>query len=124
MGDAVLLSFIDPLDAIKAAILFQKKFNGTGPGNLITRITINRGPCLAVNLNNGIDYFGQTVNITAKLQNYAGGGEIVFTREFIQDDSAKEYLMQKGFKEKNVKTASIKGAGDIEYFSIKIMPKK
>lgn len=74
MGDAVLLAFIDPMDALRAAVKFQKKFNGTGSGNFITRITINRGPCLAVNLNNGIDYFGQTVNIAAKLQNYADGG--------------------------------------------------
>lgn len=120
MGDAVLLAFIDPIDALKSAVTFQKKFNGTGSGNFITRITINRGPCLAVNLNNGIDYFGQTVNIAAKLQNYAGGGDIVFTRDFYEDENVKKYLLQHGFKEKALKEAEVKGAGIIGYHSIKI----
>ena len=38
---------------------------------------MNSGSGLAITLTNGIDYFGDTVNLAAKLQSEAGSGEII-----------------------------------------------
>lgn len=36
------------------------------------------GACIAVNLSHGIDYFGSTVNLAAKLQACVSSGQIAF----------------------------------------------
>ena len=38
------------------------------PSDLVVKIGIHEGPCLAVMLNERQDYFGQTVNIAARVQ--------------------------------------------------------
>lgn len=45
-------------------------------------MSIHFGQCIAVSLNSGIDYFGKTVNIAAKIQKLAGASQIVFTKEY------------------------------------------
>ena len=39
--------------------------------DLLIKIGIHEGPCLAVTLNDRLDYFGQTVNIAARVQGLA-----------------------------------------------------
>ena len=36
--------------------------------DLVLKIGMHEGPCLAVTLNDRLDYFGQTVNIAARVQ--------------------------------------------------------
>lgn len=125
MGDAVLLSFNDPMDAMKASINFIRKLdNPSTEIPVSTRISINRGPCLAVNLNSSIDYFGQPVNITAKLQQYADAGEIVATNDFLSVDEVKHYLSARGFAFKRPMKAQVQGAGEVMYWKLKIVPVK
>ncbi len=125
MGDAVILTFNRPIDALRSSIRFVTFFDGKKDDTpLQVRITINRGSCLAVNLNSSIDYFGQPVNIVAKLQSYADGGEIVFTEDFIQVDTVKEYLTGKGFNFSKNHTASIKGAGIVKYWKLNVKKKE
>ncbi len=125
MGDAVILTFSRPIDALRSSLRFVTYFDGKKDETpLKVRITINRGSCLAVNLNSSIDYFGQPVNIVAKLQSHAGGGEIAFTEEFIKVESVQEYLKNKGFNfEKNYE-AQIKGAGTVRYWKITAQKKE
>ncbi len=93
IGDAVMAAFVRPLDALKAAVEMQKYFNGHNPATrLRLRITLNTGSCLAVNLNSNIDYFGNTVNLAAKIQAIAGAGQIGFTPAVLEDDEAAAYL--------------------------------
>jgi class 3 adenylate cyclase len=66
IGDAVMGAFNDPLDAVKAAHAIHAAFPPGAPVRL--RVSVNTGTCIAVRLNAGIDYFGQTVNVAAKLQ--------------------------------------------------------
>ncbi len=85
IGDAVMAAFSDPVDALKAAVEMQEYFNGKNPETrLRLRVTLNRGSCLAVNLNSAIDYFGNTVNLGAKIQSIAEAGQIGFTEDFYQ----------------------------------------
>lgn len=95
IGDAVMASFPSPLQALKAAKEMQEWFH---PENKHTpvriRISIHTGNCLAVNLNSNIDYFGNTVNYTAKLQSVTGSGEISFSETIFRDKDIRDYLRQ------------------------------
>ena len=79
IGDAVMASFHEPLDAIRASldILAQiRHFNETAGEELITlKIGVHVGPCIAVTLNDRLDYFGQTVNLAARAQGVAASSE-------------------------------------------------
>src|ERR687892_2007829 len=67
IGDAVMATFLTPDHALSAALRMRdamRKLNEThGREDLLLKIGIHEGPCLAVNLNERQDYFGQTVNI-------------------------------------------------------------
>ncbi|WP_437813912.1 DUF5939 domain-containing protein [Sorangium sp. So ce1078] len=93
MGDAVMAAFRDPGDALQAAFALQERFHPDRSDlGLRLRISLNRGSCLAVNLNKGIDYFGRTVNLAAKLQGFAGAGQILFPASFRDDPRARQAL--------------------------------
>ncbi len=95
IGDAVMATFTHPLDALKAAVEMQKYFNGKNPETrLRLRVTMNTGSCLAVNLNSNIDYFGNTVNLGAKIQAVAGAGQIGFTQSVADDPEVKKFLQE------------------------------
>src|SRR6202012_298693 len=56
------------------------KLNGEGGSKeLRVKIGIHEGPCLAVMLNERQDYFGQTVNIAARVQSLSTSQEIHIT---------------------------------------------
>ncbi len=96
IGDAVMASFSKPSDALKAAIEMQEYFNGKNPDtSLRLRITLHTGPCLAVNFNNNIDYFGSAVNLTAKIQSTAEAGQISFTEAVFKDKETEGMLQQR-----------------------------
>lgn len=99
IGDAVMASFSSPLQALKAAKEMQEWFH---PENQHTpvriRISIHTGNCLAVNLNSNIDYFGNTVNYTAKIQSVTNSGEVSFSETIFRDRDIREYLRAESIK--------------------------
>lgn len=120
IGDAVMLSFSDPQNALRAALRFVSFLDGSDAGlPLRARVTVNRGPCLAVNLNSAIDYFGNPVNTAAKLQAFVAGGEIGLTRDFVEEPSVTAYLKEKKFSFSGRKTGHIKGIGDVDYWLLR-----
>jgi class 3 adenylate cyclase len=56
------------------------------------KVGLHKGPCIVVNLNDRLDYFGSTVNIAARLPNFSQGGELVFTEEINDDPEVQEFL--------------------------------
>lgn len=78
LGDGALLAFHSPQDGWNAAVAMQKSFLAA-PEMLGLRIALHRGSCLAVTFHTGIDYFGQTVNIAAKLQHGAQAQQIALS---------------------------------------------
>jgi class 3 adenylate cyclase len=80
IGDAVMASFPVPGDAVAAAVAIQEKFPSNREDTSIRlRISVHCGLVIAVRLNTGIDYFGSTVNLAAKIQSCAQGGEIALS---------------------------------------------
>jgi len=80
IGDAVMAVFSRPTDAVSAALHMLgeiERYNSEhgGPG-IILKIGAHCGPSIAVTLNENLDYFGQTVNVAARVQSLADAGEI------------------------------------------------
>src|ERR1700693_3806977 len=75
IGDAVMATFIRPEHAIVAGLRIRAAMDALniqrGTNDLVVKIGIHEGPCLAVMLNERQDYFGQTVNIGARVQGLA-----------------------------------------------------
>jgi class 3 adenylate cyclase len=80
IGDAVMAAFLTPSDAVAAALSMRSEIAAFNDGQadraLILKIGIHTGAAIAVTLNDRLDYFGQTVNIAARVQQLAGADEI------------------------------------------------
>lgn len=83
IGDAVMAAFSNSADAVRAALDMREavdQLNRDRPQrDFILKIGVHRGASIAVTLNERLDYFGQTVNIAARVQNLADGDEICIT---------------------------------------------
>src|SRR6266436_6700248 len=88
IGDAVMATFIRPEHAIVAGLRMRAAMDGLnaarGTRDLVVKIGIHEGPCLAVMLNERQDYFGQTVNIAARVQSLSTSQEIHITGPVIE----------------------------------------
>jgi len=80
IGDAVMAVFSRPTDAVSAALDMLgeiERYNSEhGDPSIILKIGAHCGPSIAVTLNENLDYFGQTVNVAARVQSLADAGEI------------------------------------------------
>jgi class 3 adenylate cyclase len=95
IGDAVMASFVNPIDAVRASRRIHDAFH---PGRTDTpirlRISLNTGPCIAVRLNANADFFGGTVNVAAKLQALAEGYQIAMSDATYQSPGVADYLAE------------------------------
>jgi class 3 adenylate cyclase len=85
IGDAVMAAFLTPADAVTAALAMRAEiadFNrGKQDRELILKVGIHSGAAIAVTLNDRLDYFGQTVNIAARVQGLAEADEIYLSAD-------------------------------------------
>ena len=83
IGDAVMATFVRPEHALAAGLKMRAAMDRLnverGSNDLVVKIGIHEGPCLAVMLNERQDYFGQTVNIAARVQSLSTSQEIHIT---------------------------------------------
>jgi class 3 adenylate cyclase len=86
IGDAVMAVFLAPADAVAAALdmLATVEHENRHHDKLVLKVGLHRGPSIAVTLNENLDYFGQTVNIAARVQGLAGPNELWFSEEVYQ----------------------------------------
>ena len=100
IGDAIMATFNQPADAVAAALEMLKglrQLNQTSYyTNLILKIGIHRGAAISVTLNEHIDYFGQTVNIAARVQSSARGDEIYLSEEVFGSPGVTDLLERSG----------------------------
>ena len=109
IGDALMARFVDPADAVQAALeMFSRldSFNRTIAAGLILKVGIHRGDAIVVSGRHGKDYFGQTVNIAARIGAIAGSGEIVLSDAVRQGSSVPDLLAGHQVQEEQV---SLKG---------------
>jgi class 3 adenylate cyclase len=100
IGDAVMATFPTPDRAIAAALRMREAIRSLnderGRGDLALKIGIHEGPCLAVVLNDRQDYFGQTVNIAARVQALADSHGILTTGAVVTHPQASQLLQSAG----------------------------
>jgi len=94
MGDAVMATFRHPVDGLKAVWKAQSEIAERGEPMLWLKVGLHNGPCIVVNQNDRLDYFGSTVNITARLPNFSKGGELIFSESFYTDPEIQNFLAQ------------------------------
>jgi class 3 adenylate cyclase len=95
IGDAVMATFVNPVDAVRASQQIHKTFHPTRADTPIRlRISLNTGPCIAVRLNANADFFGGTVNIAAKLQALAEGYQIAMSEATYRSPGVAELLAE------------------------------
>jgi class 3 adenylate cyclase len=56
------------------------------------KVGLHKGPCIVVNLNERLDYFGSTVNITARLPGFSKGGELILSEDFYNDPEVCDFI--------------------------------
>jgi len=102
IGDAVMATFPTPNRAVAAALRMREAMRDLNDGHrredLLLKIGIHEGPCLAVVLNDRQDYFGTTVNIAARVQALADSRAILATRSVVTDPQATALLETSGLK--------------------------
>ena len=100
IGDAVMATFLTPDHALAAALRMReamRKLNAShGRDDLLLKIGIHEGPCLAVTLNERQDYFGQTVNIASRVQGLASTPSILATGSVIGNALSASLLKADG----------------------------
>ncbi len=97
IGDSVMASFRHPADGVAAAMSIQAAFDEFNKrenlrNEIIVKIGVHAGSAIMVNLNNRLDYFGQVVNMAARIQGTADGGDIIISREVRRDPGAIERM--------------------------------
>ena len=72
----------------------EEPFEWTYPYSFGVVRRYSKGPCIVVNLNDRLDYFGSTVNIAARLPSFSQGGELIFSEAIHDDPEVQDFLAQ------------------------------
>jgi class 3 adenylate cyclase len=115
IGDAVMATFIRPEHALVAGLKMRAAMDRLnaerGSNDLVVKIGIHEGPCLAVMLNERQDYFGQTVNIAARVQSLSTSQEIHITAP-VNDAPEVATILEKEAIKPIQKQAALRGIAD------------
>jgi class 3 adenylate cyclase len=122
IGDAVMATFPTPDRALTAGLRMREAIGGVGSDtrkeDLLLKIGIHEGPCLAVMLNDRLDYFGQTVNIAARVQGLATSRAIFATKPVVDYPQSAALLAAAGIAPRP-QSAALKGvAGEVAVYEI------
>jgi class 3 adenylate cyclase len=112
IGDAVMAAFVDETAALRASLAILaafETFRAGHPDRAQTHIKLGlyAGASYLVTANGVLDYFGQTVNIAARLQAQAHSGELVVEATLADDAVARGLLPAAAITQRY--TAELKG---------------
>ncbi len=101
IGDAVMAVFSQVDDALQAVEQMQQQLAQArlGPNNdvpLTLKAGLHLGPCLAVNANEKLDYFGTTINFAARLVDKGQGGDLMMSGELYRRPETAKFLAERG----------------------------
>ncbi len=83
------------MDAVSAAL----EFNATLGGEALTiKIGLHAGSCIAVTMNDRLDYFCSAVNTAARLQGQSLGGDVVLSHSLALDPAVVTILADRSRK--------------------------
>ena len=125
IGDEIMATFTlssDAFQAVADALAAFKELNArSNPRDAIhIKVGIHHGPCIAVTLNDRLDYFGRTINIASRIQGQAEGGDIVLSRNF-HDDLVRQGLVDPNIWQCQPFCAHLRGV-EQEYELVRLRP--
>ncbi len=87
IGDAVMAVFRRPHSALRATLRAQRRLARPAESGLPLHLKagLHHGPCIAVTLNDRLDYFGSTVNLAARLDRFSSGADVIVSDAVLQD---------------------------------------
>ena len=107
MGDAIMAVFPQPTSALRALIRAQRYLarpddyelpagisTAHAPHPLALKAGLHHGPCIAINQNDRLDYFGTTVNIAARLCALGTGEDLVMSAAVRHDPAVAALLAE------------------------------
>jgi class 3 adenylate cyclase len=95
MGDAVMATFPRAGPAFSAALEMVRETEKLHSHHgLRLKVGLHEGPCLAVRANQRLDLFGSTVNLAARLQGEARGGQVVLLESLAQHPEIAERIRE------------------------------
>ncbi len=103
MGDAIMATFSTPQEGARAAIEMMNGMKGLNEQlkvdghELGLKVGLHEGAALAVNADERLDYFGQTVNVSARVQGLAKAEEIWLTDPVYQAHGVADIFQQDGY---------------------------
>lgn len=118
IGDAVMAAFPSDLDAVRAAwaaLQGLEKFRSSDPSRqrITLKLGVHAGPCYVVTANGTLDYFGQTVNVAARLQGEARPGELVLMESLAREAGGQGILVDHALSP--AEAVTLKGVeGDVQ----------
>jgi class 3 adenylate cyclase len=122
IGDAVMATFPTSDRGITAALKMREAMQDLndkrGSEDLLLKIGVHEGPCIAVMLNERQDYFGQTVNIASRVQHLANSREILATGRVVENLLTSAVLQSKGLKPMSYGSRLRGIANDVSVFAI------
>jgi class 3 adenylate cyclase len=127
IGDAVMAVFRRPGAALKAMLNAQEMLATPAPGTapLTLKAGLHAGPCIAVTLNDKLDYFGSTVNMAARLESLSTGNDVIISRALYDDPEVRDLIGEenlqatpfemslKGFQEERFELWRISKRGEV-----------
>jgi adenylate cyclase len=98
IGDAVMAVFRSAADGLLAMLEVQRILAEPPDGShpLLLKAGLNTGPCIAVTLNDRLDYFGSTVNMAARLEGLSSGADVIISRSVYEDAKVREVIESQG----------------------------
>lgn len=122
IGDAVMATFPTPDRALSAALRMREAMHELneerGQDDLILKIGIHEGPCIAVSMNERQDYFGQTVNIASRVQGLATS-QSIFATSAVLNDGRSAHILQSRNLSPISQSARLRGiAGQLSLYEI------
>ena len=100
IGDAVMATFShvdEALDAVRRMHAKIPSVRSTDGVPLALKSSLHVGPCLAVNANDRLDYFGTTINLAARMVECSRGGDLVVSDELFQRPEMRAFLQTAPF---------------------------
>jgi adenylate cyclase len=126
IGDAVMASFDDELTGLRAAIEILQRFHQLEQDDprftgVTVKLGLHAGSCYVVTANGVLDYFGQTVNMAARIQGKAAARELIVSQD-LADRGVREGVIRAELVGEKF-TATLKGVdGEIRLVRLHPVP--
>ncbi len=95
IGDAVMAVFSRLREALLAVEQMHRQV-GNAPSLqkrcLSLKSSLHAGPCLAVNANDRLDFFGTTINLAARMVDCCQGGDVTISDDLLARQETKDFL--------------------------------